>query len=201
MTTKVVFLGGAGADANFWRPVGERLPESWPKAYLAWPGIGHNPPSPEVNGLLDLVKLVERHLSDQPVHLVAQSLGGAVALLTTLRNPDKIGRLVLATSAAGLDVSHLGAADWRPGYRLEYPNAASWLYSARAGIDDRLPEIATPTLVIVGDADPISPVAVGEHLCAKLPNAKLHVVKGGTHGLAVERADEVTPLIAAHLSA
>lgn len=201
MTTQIVFLPGAGADPNFWRPVGERLPESWSKTYLAWPGLGDNPPDPDVNSLLDLVKLVERHLLDQPVHLVAQSLGGAIALLTTLRNPAKIGRLVLVTSAAGLDVGHLGISDWRPGYQLEYPNASSWLYSARVGIDEQLSEIATPTLLVVGDADPISPVAVGQHLCAKLQNAKLHIVEGGTHSLAAERADEVAPLIAAHLSA
>lgn len=212
MTTRVVFLPGAGADPNFWRPVGQRLPATWSKSYLGWPGLGHNPPDSAVNSLLDLVGLVERQLSTEPVHsaapvdsagpvhLVAQSFGGAIALLTALRNPTKIARLVLVTSAAGLDVGHLGVSDWRPAYQQEYPSAAPWLYGARAGVDDRLSQITQPTLVIVGDADPISPVAVGRHLCAQLPNAKLHVVSGGTHALAEERADEVAPLIAAHLA-
>ncbi len=196
----IVFLPGAGADPAFWRPVGDRLPSAWPKTYLSWPGLGHNPPSPHVSSLLDLVRLTEDHIHVGDVHLVAQSFGGAVALLTALRNPEKVRRLVLATSAAGLPVSHLGACDWRSSYREEYPRAADWVYTAQSHLTDQLRAIAQPTLLLWGDNDPISPVAVGEHLQRALGHAKLHVVRRGTHDLAVENADEVAPLIAQHLA-
>lgn len=197
----VLFLPGSGADPSFWHSVGNRLPDEWPKTYLGWPGLGHNPPSSEVNSLEDLVALAERHLTAPSVDIVAQSFGGAVALLVALRNPGRVRRLVLATSAAGLSVGHLGAADWRPSYREEYPNAAAWVYTAQSQVDDRLHEIAQPTLLLWGDSDPISPVKVGEHLLEALPNAFLRVVEGGTHALAMERSQEVAELIAEFLSA
>lgn len=201
MTASILFLPGAGADPAFWRPVGDLLPPTWSKTYLAWPGLGHNPPSSDVQSFSDLVLFVERHLPAGPVHLVAQSLGGAVALAVALRNPSCVEHLVLATSAAGLDVTHLGAADWRPAYRAEYPEAASWVYEAASHIDGQLHTVNHPTLLLWGDADPISPVAVGRFLQRQLPYAELSVIAGGTHALANERAAEVAHLIARHLGA
>ena len=65
-THRLIFLPGVGADPNFWRPLGELLPPDWQKVYLGWPGLGHQPPSPEVNGWEDLVWLVEAELGDEP---------------------------------------------------------------------------------------------------------------------------------------
>jgi pimeloyl-ACP methyl ester carboxylesterase len=50
------------------------------------------------------------------------------------------------------------------------------------------------------DADPISPVAVGECLRDLLPNASLHVLPDGAHNLAFSLASNVAPLIDEHLS-
>ena len=59
--------------------------------------------------------------------------------------------------------------------------------------------IAAPTLLIWGDADPISPVAVGRHLEQRIPDARLHVVPGGDHDVARTHAETVAALIAAFL--
>jgi pimeloyl-ACP methyl ester carboxylesterase len=59
--------------------------------------------------------------------------------------------------------------------------------------------INAPTLLIWGDADPISPPAVGVRLQSLLPGADLVVVRGGDHMLARDRAGEVAPHIHAHL--
>lgn len=199
VTPKLIFLPGAGADPDFWRPVGERLPASWGKVYLGWPGLGHQPSHPDVNGLEDLVGLVEAQIGDGPVDLLAQSMGGLVAMLTALRHPRKVRRLVLSVTSAGLDMKQLGAADWQATYHRNHPNAARWLSDVHVDLSAQLPGIALPVLLLWGDADPISPVAVGERLADLLPNARLHVLPGGDHDLVHQRADEVAPLIAAHL--
>lgn len=199
MSTAVVFLPGAGADPAFWSPVAEQLPAGWSATRLAWPGLGHNPPVPGIDSLDDLVRLTQAALPPGPVHLVAQSLGGAIALRVALREPSRVRSLVLATSAAGLDVEHLRTADWRVPYREEYPEAAQWVYSARSNLEGELDRVLQPTLLLWGDADPISPVAVGQYLSERLPTSHLHVVRGGTHALALERADEVAPLLVAHI--
>jgi pimeloyl-ACP methyl ester carboxylesterase len=60
--------------------------------------------------------------------------------------------------------------------------------------------VAIPTLLPWGDADPISPVRVGERLTSLLPAAHLVVLPGGTHDLAIERAEQIAPLIDRHLA-
>ena len=50
-----------------------------------------------------------------------------------------------------------------------------------------------------GDADAIGPPAVGRELCELLPDARLHIVRGGDHNLAQTHADQIAPLITEHL--
>ena len=199
---KVLFLPGVGADPNFWRPVGYCLPKDWGKLYLGWPGLGDQPHDPAVQSFEDLMLYAGRHIGvrEGPVDIVAQSMGGAVALQLALRRPSLVRRLVLVATSGGLDVAALGAVDWRPDYARAFPRAAPWICEARPDYTPDLPDVMQPTLLLWGDADPISPVAVGEHLRDLLPNAELRVIKGGEHSLALTHAHEIAPLIQAHLA-
>ena len=132
--------------------------------------------------------------------VVAQSMGSVVAVLVAARHPRRVRRLVLAATSAGVDVAGLGGADWRVAYRREFPGAAAWItVRPTPDLTAELRLIAAPTLLLWGAADPISPVAVGEHLRRLLPAATLRVVAGGDHGFARDRSTVVAPLIAAHL--
>jgi len=137
----------------------------------------------------------------EPVDLVAQSMGGVIAARIALDHPTLVRRLVLTVTSGGVDMAGLGASDWRPAYRREYPKAAPWIYETRIAAPLPVERIVAPTLLLWGDDDPISPLAVGEHLAKCLPNARLHVVKGGGHGLAETHAEEIAPLIERHLAA
>jgi pimeloyl-ACP methyl ester carboxylesterase len=193
-------LPGAGADPNFWRPLGERLPAEWDKTYFGWPGLGHQPPHPDVNSLDDLVKLVETQLGSGSVDLLAQSMGGLIAMILALRHPKSIRRLVLCVTSAGVHMPQFGADDWRETYRQNYPNAAGWVGDVYADLSHDLTRVTQPVLLIWGDADPISPVAVGRYLKDVLPNAELCIVKGGDHDIVHDRAADLAPLIARHLA-
>jgi pimeloyl-ACP methyl ester carboxylesterase len=196
----LIFLPGVGADPNFWRPVGERLPAAWRKTYLGWPGLGDQPADPAINRFEDLAGLVEAELGDEPADLIAQSMGGALAMMVALRHPDRVRRLVLTVTSGGLDMTGLGAADWRDDYRRLYPDSAAWVTDARPDLAGDLARVKQPALLIWGDADPISPVAVGERLRGRLVDAKLQIIAGGEHDLALTRSAEVAPLIEAHLA-
>jgi len=196
----LLFLPGAGADPGFWRPLGERLPGDWAKHYFGWPGLGRQPPDPAVKSFDDLVALVEAQLADKPADLLAQSMGGAVAMAVTLRNPAKVRRLVLTVTSGGVDVEGLGGANWRETYRRNHPPPAHWITEARPDFTDHLGDVTQPVLLLWGDADPISPVAVGRRLQALLPNATLKVLPGGDHDLALARADEIAPWVLQHLA-
>lgn len=197
--TPVLFLPGAGGSAGFWRPVAERMtPAGGEHHFLSWPGLGDEPHRPDIRCLDDLVELVLARLT-RPADLVAQSMGGLVALRAALAAPERIRRLVLAATSGGIPVADLGASDWRAGYRRQFPRAASWITEVRADLSARLPTIGAPTLLLWGDADPVSPPAVGQRLLGLLPEARLQVLAGGGHDLATTHAAQVAALVSAHL--
>jgi 3-oxoadipate enol-lactonase len=72
---------------------------------------------------------------------------------------------------------------------------------AIAGLDLRagLGAIAAPTLVIAGRQDPASPPEHGAAIADAVPGARLEVLDRAAHLASVERATEVTGLIAGHL--
>jgi pimeloyl-ACP methyl ester carboxylesterase len=197
--TKKLFLPGAGGSARFWRPVIERLPANWICHSFAWPGLGSEPHRAEVAGIDDLVDMVLAQISN-PVDLVAQSMGGLVALKVALRSPDKVRRLVLAATSGGLPVERLGGSDWRPDYREEFPRAAPWITEVREDLSSYLPTVRAPTLLLWGDRDPVSPVAVGTALAEALPHAVLQIVSGGHHDFPVTHPDQVAAFALEHLS-
>ena len=196
--TRIFFLPGAGGSPHFWKPAAAALPSDWPKEHFGWPGLGAQPHDPAVRGLDDLQKMVTDRM-DGPVDLVAQSMGGVLAARIALEHPELVRRLVLCVTSGGVDMAGLGASDWRADYRKSFPKAAAWIIDVRASAALPVEEIAAPTLLIWGDKDAVSPVAVGEHLAARLSNARLEVVAGGDHDVASTHADHVARLIARHL--
>jgi pimeloyl-ACP methyl ester carboxylesterase len=198
MTRALLFLPGAGGDPAFWHPAGALLPATWRKTYLGWPGLGDQPHDPAIRGLDDQVARAAAAL-DAPSVVIAQSMGGIVAVRLALAHPERISHLVLVATSGGLDLARFGVADWRADYRQRFPDAAPWIVETRADHEPDFPRIAAPTLLIWGDRDPISPIAVGQHLARLLPHARLTIVPGGSHALATEQPARVADLIRRHL--
>ncbi len=196
---RVLFLPGASGEGRFWAGVAERLPGSWERCSLDWPGLGRVPGRPGIDGLADLARVVVEAAGAGPVDLVAQSMGGVVALMVALARPDLVRRLVLAATSGGLDLAPFGAVEWREEYAREYPDAAPWIREERVDLSARLATVRAPTLLLWSDADPISPLAVGRRLATLLSAARLVVVAGLDHAFARDRADLVAPHVQAHL--
>src|SRR5579859_6246373 len=186
--TTTLFLPGAGGSAGFWKKAAGRT--NLDGEFLAWPGLGDEPAHPDVGGIGDLVTLVLDRM-ENPVNIVAQSMGGFVALTVALIAPAKIRRLVLTATSGGVPMSDLGGSDWRAAYCQAFPLAAKWIAEPVEDLSPQISSIAAPTLLLWGDRDPISPVAVGERLRSLLPDATLHIIEGGDHDLAQTHADAV----------
>jgi GNAT superfamily N-acetyltransferase len=168
------------------------------RRFFSWPGLGGAPAEAQVNCFADLVSRVTREIA-APVALLAQSMGGVIAVLAALEKPSLVRHLVLSVTSGGLDMASFGAVDWRAEFSLRNPGTPTWFLQERTDLSARLAEVKAPVLLLWGDADPISPVAVGRRLAELLPSAELVVVEGGTHDLVHERADEVAPFIERHL--
>jgi 3-oxoadipate enol-lactonase len=62
---------------------------------------------------------------------------------------------------------------------------------------DRLGAISSPTLVIVGEQDLLTPPWICQEVASKIPGAKLEVLKGpgSSHAIPLERPDEFNALV------
>jgi pimeloyl-ACP methyl ester carboxylesterase len=184
---RLVFLPGARGDASFWQPASELLTGFESTDLLGWPWseAGRaNSRAASIEGLADNV--AER--LDGPSALIAQSLGGAVALLATLKLPESVTHLVLTATSGGIPIWDLGIIVPR------------WIADQHVDLSRQLRHVDVPTLLLWGDVDPISPVAVGRRLEALLPQAELHVVPGGDHDLGKVHASRVASAIERHLN-
>jgi pimeloyl-ACP methyl ester carboxylesterase len=70
----------------------------------------------------------------------------------------------------------------------------------RSDFRDCLPSIAEPTLIIVGDNDPITPPAVAESMNKAIPHSKLVIIKGAAHLSTMEQPEQVNQALRAFLS-
>ncbi len=195
----LVFLPGAAGSASFWRPVADRLADLGRAHLFGYPGFDLVPRDPNIESLDDLFGWLVERLSPGPSHVIAQSMGGVLAVRLAIEQPERVARLVLVATSGGVDVARLGAAEWRDEYTAILPDVPTWFADDRTDLTDRLAEIRAPTLLVWSDADPISPPAVAHRLAGRIPDTRMVTVAGGSHAFASERPDEVASLIRSHL--
>jgi 3-oxoadipate enol-lactonase/4-carboxymuconolactone decarboxylase len=94
-------------------------------------------------------------------------------------------------TAGFVDRSPDAVAAVRKAFVATDPNGYAICCEAIGRMDLRpaLTRIVAPTLVIAGRADPATPVAMAEEICASIPQAELTILPQAAHLLAIERAD------------
>lgn len=119
----------------------------------------------------DAVRFLER---TGPAHLLGCSDGATIALLTALRRPDLVQRLVIVCGVFHHD-------GWAPATELTPMHHRSPELT-----ETDLGKLPNRTLIMIGDDDEVTL----EHATAMyraLPNAELAVVPGTSHGLLHEK--------------
>ena len=136
------------------------------------PGIGGMPGSPQA-----LMHLATPRRYRDPAYyaqIAGKIYGGAA------RN-DPAG--LVQTALRGLKppstVGYFGQL-----YAISGWSSMPWLHTVRH-----------PTLVLAGDDDPIIPMVNGRLMAWRLPDARLHVVRGGGHLFILERPAEIAELV------
>lgn len=195
---KVIYLPGIRGEAAFWEPVATRLATIAPADLLRYPWASGTGPIDGADSLDGLADAVAARI-DAPTALVAQSLGGVVALMVAQRRPSLVTHLVLTATSGGVRTDDLGVTDWRAAFFTAYPEIPRWLAEDARDLSALAQTLTIPTLLLWGDDDPISPVVIGERLQSLIPHADLQVLEGGQHDLALRHADLVAPLIEQHL--
>jgi pimeloyl-ACP methyl ester carboxylesterase len=206
----------------------EPLAASRPVTAVDLRGHGHTPAGSRQLSIAqladDATKLLDG-LHYQSVDLFGYSMGAAVALELALSRPDVIGKLVLASvcydrdgfapgvleGIGDLDVASLDGSPWQRAYLAVAPNPAGWrsLVAAIISMDraftgwpeDAIRSLSTPTLIINGDADIVTP----EHAVAMYrllpPGSQLAILPGTAHEELPGRAELLVPIVAGFLGA
>lgn len=180
-------------------------------------GHGHSEVVPAgyrvVDHTADLLGLLDALDVDVPVHLVGCSYGGAVAIATAVRHPQRVASLFLIDPVVPVDgwpqrilpMLESAAAQLRGDYTIEDVMAAlggvsrrkaaavaeraerlllatTVLDDVRAEValgDDDFARLTCPVLAVYGDRSEM--FSLGDELRARVPAARIHVVRGADH--------------------
>jgi pimeloyl-ACP methyl ester carboxylesterase len=98
----ILFVHGLGGESLDWVDVALQLKDSFDCSALDLPGFAHSPPPPgndlSLDRLASTVTEVARTFN-RPVHLVGNSLGGAVAVRVAAEDPELVASLTLVAPA------------------------------------------------------------------------------------------------------
>jgi len=172
-----------------------------------------------------LIKVLEAWPRTKLLVLAGASLGGFVALETALLRPDLLDGLVLISTGAVFDSDrdvtetlerdHQGglqkfiqsafAPQAHPGtirqsfkFLTAVPPEILRADLAAARFFDRRAEIKkikVPTLVLCGALDRLTPPEHSRFMAAHIPGARLEIIEGAGHMVAIERYQEVNRVI------
>ncbi|MEL7529873.1 MAG: alpha/beta hydrolase [Bacteroidota bacterium] len=227
----VVLHGLFGALSNF-SDVLDHFSQNYQVVIPIMPLYEKNSIDPSIDGLTDYIEAFIEHKGLDQVTLLGNSLGGHIALVYSLRHPDKVSALVL-TGSSGLFESGMGSTFPRRG-SIEFvqERVAYTFYDPKVATKDLVDEvfsivnenfktlrvvkiarsaqrhnmskdvgnIQTPTLLIWGLNDNITPPRVAHEFDKLIPNTDLHFIDRCGHAPMMERPTEFNQILERYLN-
>ena len=202
---RVILVHGLVISSRYMEPTAKQLAALCDVYAVDLPGYGLSEKPPCVLSLSELADALSEWMKTEGLttaDFAANSFGCQVLAEFAVRHPDHIDRLVLQ----GPTIDPTARTFWRQVGRLiknsqrESPRLGTIMLRdyARAGLkrviqtvrmaledrlEDKLPRISMPTLVIRGEHDPIVPQRWAEEVCRLLPRGQLAVISGAAHTL------------------
>jgi pimeloyl-ACP methyl ester carboxylesterase len=218
----IIMIHGAGGSSATWFMQHKGLSENLHVLALDLNGHGRTQDRSDENlaesYLEDIDSVVSRY--EKPI-LAGHSMGGALAQLYALQNPDELSGLVLIATGAKLRVAdmvfdlldndfegYLGAVEEFMFHR----NTSRKLVEASIvevrkcpvpvirrdfelcnafNVMGRLKGIQIPTLIIVGAQDVMTPLKYSQYLHNQIETSKLLVIENAGHSVMLEQSSKV----------
>jgi len=172
----------------------------------------------------DVVALLNA-LAIDSAWIIGHSMGGAIAQCLALEHRDRARGLVLIGTGPRLRVNPQlinGVVNDRD---ATIESLTRWMWSKNAGAElreqsakimrqtqpsviagdflacdrfdvrERLDEIVCPTLIVAGENDKMTPVALSQELAKRIPRSELVIVPGGSHMTMLEDSEMVVAAI------
>lgn len=205
---QVLILHGWGASSKSFQQLKELLEkQGFIVTVPDLPGFGSAPLIKNPMTFEDYVEFVEDVIGSRKVVLIGHSFGGRLAIRFAVLHDNLVAKLIL-TGASGIihplspkrKIIHFFAMARKwikvPRFRwMAYKLLGEWDYYLagplketfkqvyRVSIEEDLPKISVPTLLIWGENDVTTSLMDGELMKKEIKNSKLIVVKGASHKL------------------
>lgn len=177
---------------------------------------------------LDIVALLEALAIDSAV-VLGHSMGGAIAQWLALEHTTRISAIVLAGTGARLPVNPALITGIAEARETTISSIVRWMWSKQApedliqqsaeimlatdptviradfmacakfDVSKRLAEMATPTLILAGEADKMTPLSLSQELARGIRNSELAVFPGAGHMMLLEQPELCAEILDAWL--
>lgn len=217
----VVLVHGMVISSRCMVPTAERLAPLCNVYAVDLPGYGNSFKPARTLALVELADALADWMNAAHVlraHLVGNSFGCQVIAEFAVRHPDRIERIVLQGPTVDPAARSLPRQLWRlfrnslrepsdlgPITRHDYRVAGLrrawrtlWIVLGDR-IEDKLPRIVAPTLVVRGTRDPLVSRRWAERILQLLPRGVLREIPGAPHTINFSRPDEFVRVIAPFL--
>jgi len=201
----LVLVHGLALSHRYMMPTAERLAADFPVYVPDLPGFGdsgHPRKVLDIPGLADALLAWMDAVGLRRVSLLGNSQGCQVIADLAARHPGRAARCVLQgpTSPPNERTWLWQFIRWRQNNRYNPPNLGppTWSDYRRAGylraiwtfraslrdhLEDKLPHITVPVLVVRGECDPICPAAWADEVARHLPDGRLVEIPAVAHTL------------------
>ncbi|MEW6155575.1 MAG: SDR family NAD(P)-dependent oxidoreductase [Actinomycetota bacterium] len=213
----VVLLHGLVVSSAMVVPTAERLAGSFHVLAPDMPGSGQTEVQEKAPTVFDIADALEQWWEPavgHPAIVAGNSFGAQVAVELALRRPDLVEALVLAGPIVDPSASALAkqlyrwmkeqktqSGELRRLLRREWREVGpvrglrTFLHARSDRIEDKLPFVSAPTMVVRGTKDPIVSQAWAEEVARLLPRGELWVLDGVPHAMAHDAPDAFATVI------
>lgn len=216
----VVFVHGWGVSGGYFTPLAEQLACAFPVFVPDLPGHGLSDTPPEALDMACLAQALVDSMDRAGIaraSLIGHSMGCQIAVEAAHRHPERIARLVLIGPAPGPPgrgtveqavrlalgspyerfsiIMHLARDYLRMGLRL----IPEFRFMMRHRMEDTLPRIRLPTMLVVGEHDWIVPQRWLSHLSTLIQLERSATIPGEGHGVHYSAPEKVAEAIAPFL--
>ncbi|MFD4422829.1 alpha/beta fold hydrolase [Agromyces sp. NPDC058484] len=215
----MVHLHGFGLSGRYLLPTAERLADEFHTVVPDLPGFGLSWRAPRALDVPGLARTAARFLDDRGIEsatLVGNSMGCPVICEFAYEFPERVDRAVLVSPAGGrfnqpllgaiTQLARDGGREPKQMMRVAVPDYLRFGLSStfrmfraltRYPTLRRLLDLRIPTLVVVGDRDPLMPppIAVREVAAQADTPVVLVVIEGAAHAINFSHPDELANVI------
>lgn len=217
----LVIIHGLAGSLECWRNNATELARHFTVYMFDLPGfgrLGHLPASGSMTEYSDWVSRLLDRIGIERAHIMGHSMGGHISIRLAAAGPERVDRLILVSPAGVLPDAELDHYIL-PALKLlrQIPpkllpvalrdvRRADLRTTWRSGQDliehdilPLLPLVTSPTLIIWGDDDDITPFELSETFLERLPDARLVRMPGIGHLPMIDAADRFNREVIAFL--